>query len=125
MYLPTVIEQLAVDAGRAPKPVGQAHLADQITDFRAHLGPSQTACSPAPVEPKALTMPLDHGCRFDQHHGVEDLRPNSVEPHPQEPVCGEEPNPTFVLPPQDTHLMSKGNELEFQGGATANAEAED
>jgi hypothetical protein len=30
-----------------------------------------------------------------------------------------------VLPPQDTHLMSKGNELEFQGGATANAEAED
>jgi hypothetical protein len=31
-------EQLAVDAGRAPKPVGQAHLADQITDFRTHLG---------------------------------------------------------------------------------------
>ena len=70
-------------------------------------------------------MPLDHGCRFDQHHGVEDLRPNPVEPHPQEPVCGEEPNPTWVLPPQDTYLMSKGNELEFQGGATTNAEAED
>src|SRR5438445_11248099 len=57
-------EQLAVDAGRAPKPVGQAHLADQITDFRAHLGPPQTACAPAPIEPKALTMPLDHGRRF-------------------------------------------------------------
>jgi len=23
-------------------------------------------------------MPLDHGCRFDQHHGVEYLWPNSV-----------------------------------------------
>jgi hypothetical protein len=40
-------------------------------------------------------------------------RPNAVEPHPQEPICGEEPNPTWALPPQDTHLMSKGNELEF------------
>jgi hypothetical protein len=45
--------------------------------------------------------------------------------HPQEPVCGEEPNPTWVLPPQDTHLLSKGNELEFQGGAATNAEGED
>jgi hypothetical protein len=67
-------------------------------------------------------MPLDHGCRSDQHHGVEDLRPNSVEPHPQEPVY--EPNPTFVLSPQDTHLMSKGNELEFQAGAATDAEGE-
>ena len=74
---------------------------------------------------EALTMPQAHGCRFDQHHGVEDLRPNAVEPHPQEPVCGEQPKPTWVLSPQDTHLMSKGNELEFQGGAAKNAEDED
>ena len=70
-------------------------------------------------------MPLDHGCRFDQHHGVEDLRPNPIKPHPQEPVCGEEPKPTWVLPPQDTHLMPKGNELEFQRGAASKAESED
>ena len=37
------LEQFAVDAGRAPERVGQAHLADQITDLGAHLGPSQTA----------------------------------------------------------------------------------
>ena len=64
---------------------------------------------------------MDHGCWFDRHHGVEDLRPNPVEPHPQEAVGGEEPKPTFVLPPQDTHLMSKANELEFQAGAATNA----
>ena len=58
-------------------------------------------------------MPMDHGCWFDQHHGVENLRPNSVQPHPEKLVGAEEPNPTSVLPPQDTHLMSKGNELEF------------
>ncbi len=70
-------------------------------------------------------MPLDHGCRLDQHHGVEDLRPNPVKPHPEEPVGGEEPKPTWVLPPQDTHLMSKGDELEFQRGAASKAESED
>ena len=37
------LEQLAVDAGRAPKRVCQAHLADQITDLAAHPGPPQTA----------------------------------------------------------------------------------
>lgn len=37
------LEQLAVDAGSAPKWVSLAHLADQITDLAAHPGPSQTA----------------------------------------------------------------------------------
>ena len=37
------LEQFAVDAGRAPERVGEAHLADQIADLGAHLGPSRTA----------------------------------------------------------------------------------
>ena len=37
------LEQLAVDAGRAPQRVCQAHLADQITDLAVHTGPSQVA----------------------------------------------------------------------------------
>ena len=69
-------------------------------------------------------MPLDHGCWFDQHHGVEDLRPNSVKPHPEEPVGGEEPKLTRALPPKDGHLMSQGDELELQRGAAANTERE-
>src|SRR6185295_13511627 len=75
-YLPTVawLEQFAVDTGRAPERVGEAHLADQIADLGAHLGPSGTARSPPPIDPKAFAMPLDHGCRLDQHHGIEDLR---------------------------------------------------
>ena len=59
-------------------------------------------------------MPLDHGCRLDQHHGVEDLRPNPVKPHPEEPVGGEDPKLTRALPPQDGHLMSQGDELKLQ-----------
>ena len=69
-------------------------------------------------------MPLNNGCRFDQYHGVEDLRPNSVKPRPEQPVGGQEPRPTRALPTQDDHLMSQSNELEFQRGAAAQPERE-
>jgi hypothetical protein len=52
------------------------------------------------------------------------IRPNPVEPHPEQPVCGEQPKPTWALPPQDTHLMSQRDELEFQGGGATKPEAE-
>jgi hypothetical protein len=55
-------------------------------------------------------MPLDHRCRFDQDQGVEDLRPHSVQDHPEESVGGEEPKPSSTLPRQDAHLMSEGDE---------------
>src|SRR4029077_2805767 len=70
-------------------------------------------------------MPLDHGCRLDQHHGIEDLRPNPVKPNPEKSVRGEEPNPTWVLPTQDAHLMPQANQLELQGGVAAKPEGED
>jgi hypothetical protein len=41
-------------------------------------------------------MPLDDGCRLDQHHGIEDLRPDSVKPHPEQPVGGEEPRAAWA-----------------------------
>ena len=37
------LEQLAVDAGSAPKRICPAHLADLITDLAVHTGPSQEA----------------------------------------------------------------------------------
>src|SRR4030081_1525278 len=41
------------------------------------------------MEPKAFAMPLDHGCRLDQHHDVQGLRPNPVKPHPEKTVGAE------------------------------------
>ena len=69
-------------------------------------------------------MPLDHGCWLDQHHGVEDLRPSSVKPHPEEPVCEEEPKPAFALAPEHGDLVPKGDEFKFQRDAAANTERE-
>jgi len=58
----------------------------------------------------SLAIPLDHGCRLYQHHGVKDLSP--VQPNPKQPKL----KVTFALPPQDAHLMPKGDELKFKGG---------
>ena len=69
-------------------------------------------------------MPLDDGCRLDQHHGVEDLRPEPVKPRPQQPVGGEKPRAARVLPAQDGQLVSQGDEFELQGEATTNPERE-
>ena len=59
-------------------------------------------------------MPLSHGSRFNQHHGVEDLRKNAVEPNPEQPVSGEQSELTRALPGQHRYLMSQGDELELQ-----------
>jgi hypothetical protein len=37
------LDQFAVDAVRTPERIGDTHLADQITDFPAHPGPSKVA----------------------------------------------------------------------------------
>jgi hypothetical protein len=68
-------------------------------------------------------MPLDHGCRLDQHHGVKDLRPSSVKPHPEEPVGAEQPRATRP-PPQDGHLMSQSEQLKLQRSAATKAKRE-
>ena len=62
-------------------------------------------------------MPVEHGCRFDQHHGVKDLRPDPVKPHPEQPVSGDEQRAAGALPPQDGQLMPQGDQFEFQRGA--------
>src|SRR5262245_38771456 len=75
-------EQFPVNARRTPQRVGVAHAADQITDFRTDPRPSRTTGSPAPIEPEAPAMPLDHGCGFDQYHRIDDPGPDPVEQHP-------------------------------------------
>src|SRR5215471_15719690 len=81
------LEQLAVNPRRTPERVGKAHLADQFACFPVN-GLSPRARSPAPVELKALAVPLDHGCRLHQYHGPEATRPDPVEPDPQHPIDG-------------------------------------
>ena len=64
-------------------------------------------------------MPLNDGCWFDQHHGVEDLRPDPVKPNPEHSVGGEQPRLAGALPAQDGHLVSQSNDFELQRSSAA------
>jgi len=67
-------------------------------------------------------MPLDHGCRLDQHHDVQGLRPNPVKPHPENTVGAEKPRTARVLAPRGGHLVPKGDdEFQFQRSAATTA----
>jgi hypothetical protein len=65
-------------------------------------------------------MPSDHGRRFDEYQGIEELRSHSVEPHPEQTVGEEQPK----APPEKDNLMSQGDELKLQRCAAADAERE-
>ncbi len=69
-------------------------------------------------------MPLDHGCRLDQHHDVQGLRPNSVKPHPEKTVGAEQLRTVRALAPQDGHLVPKGDELKFERSPATEAKRE-
>jgi hypothetical protein len=69
-------------------------------------------------------MPCDHGRRFDEYQGIEDLRLRSVEPNPEPTVGQEEPKAAGALLPENDNLMSQSDELKLQQCATADAERE-
>ena len=69
-------------------------------------------------------MPLDHGCRLDQHHDVQGLRPNPVKPHPEKTVGTERPRTARALAPQNGHLVPEGDELKFERSTATEAKSE-
>jgi len=69
-------------------------------------------------------VPLDHGCRFDQHHHLQPARPSSVEPGPQQTVASTKPRSAGPLPVENCHLMSEGQHLKLQGGPTPKPEGD-
>ena len=69
-------------------------------------------------------MPLDDGPWLDQHHDVQCLRPNPVKPHPEKTVGAEELGTARAQTPQDRHLVSKGDEFQFQRGSATKPETE-
>jgi hypothetical protein len=117
------LEQFAMDARRAQR-LGNAHPADQVTDFGIRLRLTTATRSPSPVQAKAVAMPSDHGRWLDQDQGIEDLRPQSVESDPEQTVSQKAPKAMGALPPENDNLMSQRDELGFQRCAAANTERE-
>ena len=81
-------EQLAVNTRRSPKRIFATQSADQFSYvFRNSRPPRSTAAHlPGPEQTKALTVPSDHGVRFDDDQSRPPAAPDRAPPCPQESI---------------------------------------
>src|ERR1700739_4714408 len=76
------LEQLTMNARRAPKCVRTAHLANERAQLGRDLRSANTvAGSPAPIRPKPSTMPANDGLRPDNRNHLKDGRKPAIEPN--------------------------------------------
>jgi hypothetical protein len=95
------LQQFSVNAWSTPTWVGEAHLPNQIPDFRGYRRtafPMPTL--PSPIESKAFAMPGDDGL------GLEDEQCRS----PIVPQAGE-PDPEDAIRPAETKLVATARTL--------------
>ena len=109
------LEQFAMDARRAPQPVGQAHLPDQAADLPGNLRPTAPrARLPAPVQSEARPMPSDDGLRLDNRHSVQHRRKQAIEPDEEQSVGHRQFRLRGNAPAQHIQLMPQQHDLGFQ-----------
>ena len=109
------LEQFAMDARRTPKPIGQAHLADQAADLPWYPRPTTTTARlPAPIQPEALPMPPDDGLRLDNRHGVQHRGKQAVEPDEEQSIRQRQPRPRGHALAQHTQLVPQQDDLGLQ-----------
>src|SRR5215831_16476806 len=94
---------------------GHVRAVKVATVSRICMGDRGAPCArpPAPFEPKALAVPLDHGCRLHQYHGPEATRPHPLEPNPQHPIDGVQAQTAAPLTIQHGYLMTQRDELQL------------
>src|SRR5689334_22957248 len=82
-----------MDAGRAPQPIGQAHLPDQAPDLNWNLWTTATSARlPAPKQSKTRPMPPDDALRLDNRDRIQHRRKQAIEPDEEQSIgkcwCG-------------------------------------
>jgi hypothetical protein len=101
-------EQLAMDAGRTPKWILDAHLPDQCTKVRLNLrSPSPLTRFPAPVVAKADPMPPHERRRLDDLEDLQNRREQSIQLDQEPAVVVRQPDLALHFTPQNDQLMSE------------------
>src|SRR6267142_4868604 len=109
------LEQLAVDAWRAPKRIIDAHPPDQYAQLRVDLrSPSQWTRLPTPVAAKAGPMPTHQRLGPDDCEDLQDRREPAIQLDKEPAIIVREPDATMRPAPQDNQLMSKHRVLSFK-----------
>src|SRR6478735_7529087 len=109
------LEQLPVNAWRAPQRIFDAHPPDQYAQLRADpRSPSQWARLPTPVAAKAGPVPTYERLGTDDREDLQDQRTPSIQLDKEPAVVVREPDATRQPTPQDNQLMSKHRVLSFK-----------
>ena len=116
----TKLQEFAADPFRAPQDIFRGHTVDECDDVWVNSG--STAFSilrfPTPEEPKSLTMPTDHRCRFHQQKSIAPMWQKARKQDNQAALMGPE-NGTFDLSRCDDELLAKHGILQQQLGPRA------
>ena len=98
-----------MDSGRAPQGIGQADLANQVSDFSGNSLPDRAASGlPAPKRLEAAPMPANDGFRLDDDDRIQHARPQPIEPDEEEPVGPTKPSPLPCGTAHDIELVPQG-----------------
>src|SRR6476646_4924454 len=109
------LEQLAVDAWRAPKRIFNAHPPNQHAELRFDLrSPSQWARLPTPVAAKAGPVPTHQRLGTDDREDLQGQRTPSIQLDKEPAIFVRKPDATMEPAPQDNQLMSKHRVLSFK-----------
>ncbi len=95
-----------MDPRRAPKRIGNTHLADQPADLQQHNRPATTASRlPAPIRPETRTMPADNSVRLNNRQSIANSRKQPIKTNEYQTVDVTEGKFLWSSPPQDVYLV--------------------
>ena len=116
-YVDAELEQLAMNARRAPQGVGLGHLADEFADggVRART-PERCPGAPGPELAEGGAMPTHDGVRFDEDEDMAPTGPHKRERYPEEAVGPEEGRARSATLEND-QLLAEREVLQGQRGA--------
>ena len=111
-------EKLAMDSGRAPEAIGQAHVADQLAYFERDLWPAAARSRfPSPEQTKTSTMPPNDGRRLHDRQGVHDARRNPIEAGENQTIEIIEGKPLRRFSSQHIELMAQRHDFHLKRGS--------
>jgi hypothetical protein len=100
------LEQLAMDARRAPQRIVHAHPLDQPLQVCVDLRPASGGAGfPTPVPAEAGTMPTHEGFGSNDRNELEDRGKPSIQLDQEQAIAVRELDATSHLPPQNGQLM--------------------
>ena len=120
------LEQLTMNAWRAPKRVRTAHLANERAQLSRDLRSANTvARSPAPIRPKPSTVPANDRLRPDNRNRAKDGGKPAIEPNKQKTIGIVEVRSLRRPPAKHIDLLPQDQVFRFQRCSRLEARSQD